>query len=118
MKNYIQKGNLITIPAPYDVKSGDAVLQGAFFGFAATDAEKGEDVVVQTAGVFDVNKDNSAFEIGDEVFWHATKKVFTKTSAEKVSAKIGIAVSKADALSDTARVLLSRQATPVTASAK
>ncbi len=118
MKNYVQQGILVTIPAPYDVKSGDAVWQGAFFGFAATDAAKGEDVAVQTAGVFDTTKDNSTFEVGDAVFWHSSKKAFTKTSAANVSAKIGVAVRTAEALSTHVRVLLSRQATPVTSAAK
>ena len=38
MKNFIQKGNNITLTAPYNVTSGDGLLVGSAFGVATGDA--------------------------------------------------------------------------------
>jgi|GEM_PF-4444391 len=39
MKNYIQPGDSITVPAPADVKSGDLVVVGDLFGVAQFSAK-------------------------------------------------------------------------------
>lgn len=38
MKNYIQPGDTITVPAPAAIKSGTGVRINTLFGVAATDA--------------------------------------------------------------------------------
>ncbi len=37
MKNYVQKGETLTLAAPYAVSSGAGALVGAIFGVAAAD---------------------------------------------------------------------------------
>ena len=115
MINYIQEGKHITIPAPYAVKSSEPILKGAFFGFATTDAAQGEDVATAVAGVFEAQKDNSAFDVGDEVYFNVNKKLFSKTADAGASAKIGVAVNAVTELNGTVKVLLNRQAVPVPA---
>ena len=46
MKNYVQPGNVVTLIAPANVKSGDGVLVGSLFGVAAYDALIGAEVEV------------------------------------------------------------------------
>ena len=65
MKNYIQKGDNITIASPGTVASGDVVLVGALFGIAAGDAEIGDDLDIVTRGVFDMPKHSTdAYDAG------------------------------------------------------
>ena len=54
MKNYVQPGNVVTMIAPADVKSGDLVVVGALAGVAAFDALAGAEVEVALTGVFDL----------------------------------------------------------------
>lgn len=52
MKNYVLSGDRITVPAPADLASGQAVLIGDLFGVASTSAKLGEPVTLRTHGVF------------------------------------------------------------------
>jgi predicted RecA/RadA family phage recombinase len=56
MKNYLQEGDSVTVPAPANVSSGDGVLLGTLFGVAATDADSGANVTIKTTGVFTLPK--------------------------------------------------------------
>ncbi|PZA12756.1 hypothetical protein DNX69_07650 [Rhodopseudomonas palustris] len=78
MKNYLQSGDAITVPAPADVKSGNGVVVGALFGIAATDAASGADVVLSTTGVYTLPKVSAqAWTRGVPVFWDAENGVAT-----------------------------------------
>ncbi len=46
MKNYVQSGNVVTLAAPANVKSGDGVLVGSLFGVAAYDAPIGAEIEI------------------------------------------------------------------------
>lgn len=82
MKNYLQSGDAITVPAPADVKSGDGVIVGALFGIAATDAASGDDVVLNTTGVYTLPKTSAqAWTVGAAIHWDAENGVAT-TSAD------------------------------------
>jgi len=51
MKNFIQRGDVITVTAPTGgVTSGQGVLVGNLFGIAATTVAEGENVEIATAG--------------------------------------------------------------------
>ena len=94
MKNYVQKGESLTIAAPYDVLSGGGVKSGLIFGVASGDALSGADVDVVTLGVFDMPKVSAdAFAIGAAVYWNDTTKLVTSTVTSNT--KIGVAVKAA-----------------------
>ncbi|MGX7741549.1 DUF2190 family protein [Rhodopseudomonas parapalustris] len=78
MKNFVQSGDLITVPAPADVKSGDGVQVGSLFGIAAADAASGADVVLNTEGIYTLPKTSAqAWTRGVPVFWDAENRVAT-----------------------------------------
>ena len=60
MRNYIQKGETLTLAAPYAVSSGGGALIGSIFGVAANDYANGEEGEFQVAGVFDLVRESGA----------------------------------------------------------
>jgi predicted RecA/RadA family phage recombinase len=50
MKNYVQSGEIITVTAPADCKSGDPVAVGSIFGVACRQADKDRRHGIETAG--------------------------------------------------------------------
>ena len=58
MRNFVQKGDVITVTAPVGgVKSGDPILVGgALFGVATGSADAGEEFELSTVGVFNLPK--------------------------------------------------------------
>ncbi len=99
MKNFVQPGKTITVPAPAAVASGDAVFVGNLFGVAATDAAQDEDVEITTEGVFDLPKAAEDIDLGDPLYWDDTAGVLTTTGTDNnlVGAAIAAALA-ADAL--------------------
>lgn len=95
MKNFVQHGNAITVPAPTGgVSAGDGVLVGSLFGVAACDAEEGVEVEIATVGVFDLVKAAATvIAQGDAVYWNAVDKEVTND--EVGNALIGAAVAAA-----------------------
>ena len=91
MKNYVQAGENLTIPAPCAVTSGGGVKSGLIFGVASGDAASGADVDLVTEGVFDLPKvSTDTFAIGAAVYWNDTSKLITSTTSGNT--KIGLAV--------------------------
>jgi predicted RecA/RadA family phage recombinase len=76
MKNFIQRGDMITVAAPTGgVTSGQGVLVGNLFGVAATTAAEGDSVEIATHGVYELPKLASAvIAAGDKVSWDDTAK--------------------------------------------
>jgi predicted RecA/RadA family phage recombinase len=94
MKNYVQKGENLTIPAPYTVTSGGFLKSGLIFGVASGDALTGADVDVVTVGVFELPKvSTDVFAVGAAVYWDNTAKLMTSTTTSNT--KIGVAVKAA-----------------------
>ncbi|MGN6422619.1 MAG: DUF2190 family protein [Asticcacaulis sp.] len=94
MKNFIQCGENLTIPAPAAVLSGGVVIAGSIIGVANGDAESGADVDVAVEGVFDLPKVSAlAIAVGDLLYWDATAKLVTKTATGNT--KIGVATTAA-----------------------
>ena len=81
MKNYVQKGENLTIPAPYAVTSGGFLKSGLILGVASGDALSGADVDVVTVGVFELPKvSTDVFAVGAAVYWDNTAKLMTSTA--------------------------------------
>ena len=105
MKNYIQRGENITLPAPAAVVSGAPVLVGALFGIAAGDAAIGADLDLVTAGVFEMAKVSAlAIAIGDKVYFDSSTGLVSKTASGNVL--IGVATTVAANPSGTVQVRL------------
>ncbi|CAA2104950.1 hypothetical protein MBUL_02951 [Methylobacterium bullatum] len=105
MRNFIQKGENITLPAPADIRSGDGVLVGSLFGVAAGDALTGTDLDLVTTGCFAMPKVVAqAMLVGDAVFWDNATKLVTKTATGNT--RIGVAVETVAAQSGTVAVRL------------
>ncbi len=82
MKNYIQPGEKITVPAPAAVASGDGVLVGSLFGVAATAAASGADVTIVRKGVFSLKKLSAqAWTLGAKVYWDNTNAQCTTVAS-------------------------------------
>ena len=104
MRNFVQPGENLTIPAPADVKSGDVVVVGALVGVAAGDALTGADLDVCTVGVYTLPKVSAlAISVGDLVYFDAATKLVNKTNTNP---KIGHAVAAAANPSPTVAVKL------------
>ncbi|MFT4913347.1 MAG: putative RecA/RadA family phage recombinase [Brevundimonas sp.] len=105
MRNHIQPGNTLTIPAPDVVVSGAPVLVGSIFGIANGDAASGADVDLDVVGVFDMDKVSAlAISIGDKVYYDAATGLVNKTSSGNTL--IGVAVTAAANPSGTVNVRL------------
>jgi predicted RecA/RadA family phage recombinase len=103
MRNFVQAGDTVNVPAPYDVTSGNGVRIGALFGVAVTDAVQGESVPIKTAGVFDLPKNtNNAFSVGENVFWDPVNRF----CASEGTLNIGVAVEEVAPGTATVRVRL------------
>jgi predicted RecA/RadA family phage recombinase len=94
MKNFIQCGKSLTIPAPAAVTSGDIVIAGSIVGIAAGDAESGADVDVVTEGVFDLPKVSAlAITLGATVYYDSSTGLVNTTASGNT--KLGHAVAAA-----------------------
>lgn len=92
MKNYLQDGTIMTVPAPATVASGDFVVVGAFFGVAQTDAASGDDVDIVREGVFTLPKaTGAAWTKGDKLYWDSNASKFTKTATGNLPAGVAAA---------------------------
>jgi predicted RecA/RadA family phage recombinase len=70
MKTFVQTGDVVAVPAPYALTSGQGAKIGQLFGVATGDAAIGSDVALKTSGVFDLPKVGSqAWVAGQLVFW-------------------------------------------------
>jgi predicted RecA/RadA family phage recombinase len=105
MRNYIQPGVNLTLPAPAAVASGEVVVIGDIHGVAAGDAASGAPVDLVTEGVFELPKVSAlAIAIGDKVYWQAAEKLVSKTASGNTL--IGVAVTAAANPSGTVNVKL------------
>ncbi len=97
MKNFMQEGDILTVPAPTGgVLSGAVVLINKMVGIAGTDAAEGADVAVRVEGVFSVAvKSADDIAVGDLLYWDSTNTEFTKTATSNT--KSGYATKAAGA---------------------
>ncbi|ADP71983.1 protein of unknown function UCP030771 [Rhodomicrobium vannielii ATCC 17100] len=105
MRNYIQPGVNLTLPAPADVTSGEVIVIGSLHGIAAADAASGVDFDLVTEGVFELPKvATDAFAVGDSAYYASATKLVTSTATGNT--KIGVAVTAAPNPSGTVNVKL------------
>lgn len=105
MKNFVQKGENLTLAAPYAVASGAGVKIGLIFGVAAGAAANGATVDVVTQGIFDLPKvSTDVFAVGAACCWDDTAKLITSTTSG--NSKVGVAVEARANPSGFARVRL------------
>ena len=76
MKNHIQKGDIITVPAPAGgIAAGEGAIIGNIFGIAAYAAAVGEPLELSTIGVYQLPKATAAvLTVGTRVAWDNTAK--------------------------------------------
>jgi len=96
MKNHLQKGDVISVPAPAAVASGAGVLVGSIFGVAVAAADNGAPVEIALRGVYTLPKvDEQAWTVGARIYWSGT----ACTTVASTNKLIGVAV---EAVADTA----------------
>lgn len=99
MKNYVQRGDILTLSAPAAVASGDVVVVGSLAGIAATDATSGADVEVAVVGVFSVAKAaGEAVTPGSPIYWDATASRATLTETDNTRLGTAVRAATSDAL--------------------
>ncbi|SCU73552.1 conserved hypothetical protein [Cupriavidus necator] len=105
MKNFVQCGDTLTLPAPYAVNSGDAVLVGKIFGVAVAAVANGADGEFKTNGVFDVPAlGTDVAAVGAALYWDSVNKRLTTTAAGNT--RVGVAVAAKANGAATARIKL------------
>jgi len=105
MKNKVQKGQTVTVIAPYGVTSGQGVQVGALFGVASTDAANGSQVEIERTGVFDLTAVTAdTGNPGAKVYWDNTARKITTTAGSNTL--VGALTSAKGGSDTTARVLL------------
>lgn len=80
MKNWIKPANVVTLIAPYALKSGEGMLVGSLFGVATTDAASGAEVEAALKGQVALKKAAGASTGGAQgakAYWNDTTKVVT-----------------------------------------
>ena len=97
MRNFVQKGETITVIAPATVVSGQGVLVGALFGVAITGAASGAPVEIQVSGVINLPKAAGSIGAGARVFWdNATGRVTTtNTGNQCIGIHVGLTANAA-----------------------
>lgn len=106
-KNFVQEGDVLTLPAPYDVVSGAGLKIGAaIFGVALNSALSGADVSFKRRGVFKgvAKATGAAWSRGDIIYWDDAAKVFTKTNTGNL--RVGAAFADAASGDATGSVVL------------
>lgn len=113
-KNFIQRGETVSVPAPADVISGALVRVGVLVGVAQHDAASGDPVELDLTGVFDVPKTSAqAWTVGAAIYFNPTSgEATTATTAGNVF--IGAAVAAAANPSAIGRVRLNGSAPTAT----
>ena len=114
MKNYIQPGESLTIPAPAVTLSGAGVRAGVLFGVAVHDALAGQELTIATTGVYDLAKTSAqAWTVGAAIYFIPASGLCT-TATTAGNLLIGVAVAAAANPSPTGLVRLNGAAPAAT----
>ena len=93
MRNHVQPGNTLTLPAPRVLFSGDGAVVGSIFGVANSDADIGDPVDLDVVGVFELPKVAAlAINAGDPDYWDNATHLVT---ADDTDMLIGVATEDA-----------------------
>ena len=104
MKNFVQRGDILTFVPTAAVASGVGYLYGtSLFGVATTDVASGAAGEFLVEGVVEIAKTSAlAITAGDRLFWDAANKCVNKTATSQQC--VGIAI--ADAANPSPTVLM------------
>jgi len=94
MQNYIQRGNTLTVTAPYALVSGGGCQVGNIFGVSVNNQNVGDSSELVVEGVFDLAKDGTTFTSGAKVYWDNSQQLATAntlTAAGAANKEIGFA---------------------------
>ena len=104
-KNFVQPGNVITVPAAAVTAAGDVVVVGSMVGVAANSAALGGDLDLEIGGVWELPKVSAlAIDIGDKLYFDSATKLVNKTALDNTY--LGVAVAAAANPSASVRVRL------------
>lgn len=105
---FLQEGKVLNITAGADYSAGDVVPLGVnAIGIALTDIASGDIGPVKVDGVYEIAAVNdSAFTVGEHLFWDTSAEKLTDTSTSNVAA--GICVEAKAETGTTAKVLLTQ----------
>ncbi|WP_018261354.1 DUF2190 family protein [Methylobacterium sp. WSM2598] len=107
MKNFLKSGHTMTVTLAAAAASGDLILQGTMFGVAATSGGIGDAIEIACGGIYTLAKAGSqAWTQGAALYWDATNKVATTSSASGANTKIGVAALAAQSADTTGLVRL------------
>jgi len=84
MKNFIQEGDALDLPAPYAVSSGGGALIGSLFGVAVADLASGAVGTFNLEGVYTLPKatgTSTGGAVGAKVYWIAASKTVTAVAS-------------------------------------
>lgn len=94
MRNYVQAGNVVTLPAPYTLASGEGFAVGSLFAVAATDAQEGAEVEGAVVGVYELPKVvTDVMAVGTKLYWDGTAKKLTVDDTETLPVGAAIQVA-------------------------
>lgn len=95
MKNFIQRGDVLTLTPTIAVAAGVGCLIGTgLYGVAVADVAGGTPGAFIVEGVVNTPKTSAlAIAVGDRLYWDATNKVVNKTATAQQC--VGIAVEAA-----------------------
>lgn len=105
MKNFVQRGQVITAVAPYALTSGQGVKVGALFGVASSHAAANTEVEVGREGVFElaaVTSETGA--TGTKIYWDDTARRLTNMAGGNLL--VGALARQKTGVEQTAYVLL------------
>ena len=94
MNNYVQRGDTLTVTAPYALLSGGGCQVGTIFGVTVNTQNLGDSTELVVEGVFDLAKDASTFVSGAKVYWDNSQQLATAnilTAAGAANKEIGFA---------------------------
>lgn len=82
MKNFLSKGDVLKLAAPYDVAGDAGFLVGSLFAVATSTAISGASVEGIREGVFRLTAlSTDTFAVGAKVYWDNTNKRCTSTAS-------------------------------------
>lgn len=112
MKNYVQRGDTVTLTAPAALASGEPFAVGAIFGVATNAAESGAPVEASRVGVFDLPKTTGeAWTVGARLYWASGTKKLTTNGEENLF--VGAALTAAGDAATTGRAILAGHIAPL-----
>jgi len=113
--NYVQKGRVLSLVAPYSRTAGQAAMIGSLLGVAHYGVTNGEVGVFDFEGTWDLEKTSAqAWTLGDKVYWNTSTKVCSNIASD--GPLVGVAMAAAANPSAAGRVRLNGTP-PETASA-